>query len=161
MKVIKNLIPYLAIIALVMMIRSFIATPIIVQGDSMKPTLNGNEIMMLKKYDKNFERFDVVVVNKSVEGDNLIKRVIGMPGETIEYKNDQLYINGKVIDDPYGTGITGVIKPITMGENEYFVMGDNRTVSLDSRVLGVIAKDEIEGTVNFVIYPFKKFGKLN
>ena len=72
MKFIKELIPYLAIILIVMIIRTFIVTPIIVKGESMMPTLNGGEFMLLKKYDKSYDRFDIVVVNKNVEGDNLI-----------------------------------------------------------------------------------------
>ncbi len=161
MKIIKQITPYLIIIALVMLLRTFIITPIIVQGSSMNPTLLGNEIMILKKYDTNYKRFDIVVVNKSVEGDNLIKRVIGLPGETIKYSNDKLYINGEVLEDPYATGITGNFQELTLGKDEYFLMGDNRTVSLDSRVLGIIKKDEIEGIVDFIIFPFKKFGKVN
>ena len=161
MKIIKSLIPYLVIIIVVMIIRTFIVTPIIVQGGSMQPTLSGNELMILKKYDTNYKRFDIVVVNKSVEGDNLIKRVIGLPGETIRYDNEKLYINDEVFEDPYASGVTGTFQSITLGEDEYFVMGDNRTISLDSRVLGPIKRAEIEGTVNFIIYPFKEFGNVN
>ena len=160
MKRIKELIPYLIIILVVISIRTFIITPIIVQGESMVPTLDGREIMILKKYDTTYERFDIVVVNKSVEGDNLIKRVIGLPGETIRYKNGKLYINGKIIDDKYAYGNTGNFQEITLGEDEYFLMGDNREISLDSRSLGIIKKSEIEGTVGIILFPFNKFGTV-
>lgn len=160
MKRIKELIPYLIIILVVITIRTFIVTPIIVQGESMSPTLDGGEVMLLKKYDTSYERFDIVVVNKSVEGDNLIKRVIGLPGETIRYKNNKLYINGKIIEDGYASGDTGNFQEITLGEDEYFLMGDNREVSLDSRRLGIIKKSEIEGTVGIVIFPFNKLGTI-
>ena len=160
MKFIKEAIPYLAIILVVILIRTFIITPIIVDGESMVPTLDGNEIMLLKKYDKNYERFDVVVVSKSVEGDNLIKRVIGLPGETIRYKNNNLYINDEIIEDTYGYGETSNFVEITLGSDEYFLMGDNREISLDSRILGVIKKHEIEGTAGLIIYPFNKIGKI-
>ncbi len=160
MKIIKELIPYILIIVVVMLIRTFVATPIIVQGSSMNPTLDGNEIMMLKKYDNDYERFDIVVVDKSVEGDNIIKRIIGLPGETISYSDDILYINNKAMEDPYKIGITGAFSQVTLGEDEYFLMGDNRTVSLDSRVLGAIKKDKLEGTVDFIVFPFNKFGKV-
>ncbi len=160
MKVIKELIPYLMIILIVIVIRTFLFTPIMVQGESMVPTLDGNEIMILKKYDTSYERFDIVVVSKSVEGDNLIKRVIGLPGETIEYKDNKLYINNKVIEDVYGSGKTEDFYQVTLGEDEYFLMGDNRKISLDSRILGVIKKEEIEGTVGIVLYPFSRFGKV-
>lgn len=160
MKYIKEVIPYLIIILVVLIIRTFIVTPIIVEGESMAPTLDGGEIMILKKYDTSYERFDIVVVNKSVEGDNLIKRIIGLPGETIRYRNKKLYINDKVIEDEYGYGDTGNFKEITLGDNEYFLMGDNREISLDSRSLGVIKNTEIEGTVGIILFPFSKFGKV-
>lgn len=160
MKLIKELIPYLIIILIVVTIRTFIVTPIIVQGNSMVPTLNGKEIMLLKKYDTDYERFDIVVVNKNVEGDNLIKRVIGLPGETIKYRNNKLYINNEVIEDVYAYGNTNNFKEITLGKDEYFLMGDNREISLDSRLLGVIKHQEIEGTVGIILFPFNKFGKV-
>ena len=160
MKIIKELIPYLVIILVVVIVRTFIVTPIIVQGDSMHPTLEGKEVMLLKKYDTSYNRFDIVVVNKSVEGDNLIKRVIGLPGETIRYKNNNLYINDKIIEDPFAYGITDNFQEVTLGNDEYFLMGDNREISLDSRSIGVIKKQEIEGTVGIVIYPFSKFGSV-
>lgn len=160
MKYIRELIPYLIIILVVVSIRTFIVTPIVVQGESMEPTLDGGEIMILKKYDTSYERNDIVVVNKSVEGDNLIKRVIGLPGETIKYRKDKLYINGIVVEDIYANGDTGNFKEITLGDDEYFLMGDNREISLDSRTLGVIKKAEIEGTVGIVLYPFTKFGSV-
>lgn len=158
MRFIKESIPYLAIILLVITIRTFIVTPVIVRGDSMYPTLDGNEVMLLKKYDTNYERFDIVVINKSVEGDNLIKRVIGLPNETIRYKNGLLYINDNLVDDTYAYGETENFQEITLGDDEYFVMGDNRRVSLDSRIIGVIKKDEVEGTVGPIVYPFNKVG---
>lgn len=160
MKFIKELIPYLAIIVGVLLIRTFVVTPIIVRGESMVPSLEGGELMILKKYDTSYERFDIVVVNKKVEGDNLIKRVIGLPNETIRYKNNKLYINDKIIDDVYAYGDTENFKEIALGEDEYFLMGDNREVSLDSRSLGVIKKSEIDGTVGIVLFPFNKFGKV-
>ena len=158
MKFIKESIPYLFIIVIVGIIRTFIVTPIIVQGESMVPTLKGGELMILKKYDKSFERFDIVVVNKNVEGDNLIKRVIGLPGETIRYKNNNLYINDEIIKDVYAFGETGNFQEVTLDDDEYFLMGDNREISLDSRALGVIKKNEIEGTTNIILYPFNKIG---
>lgn len=160
MKFIRELIPYLIIILVVLILRTFIVTPIIVSGESMVPTLDGGELMLLKKYDTSYERFDIVVVNKNVEGDNLIKRVIGLPGETIRYRNGNLYINDEIIEDTYAYGETGNFREITLGDDEYFLMGDNREISLDSRTLGIIKKKEIEGTVGIVLYPFNKFGSV-
>ena len=161
MKFIKEIIPYLFILLIVLVLRTFIATPIFVSGESMVPTLYGGELMILKKYDTIYERFDIVVVNKNVEGNNLIKRVIGLPGETIKYRNNKLYINGEEIEDTYAFGQTKNFSEITLGEDEYFLMGDNREVSKDSRVIGVIKKQEIEGTVGIILYPFDEFGSVD
>lgn len=160
MKFIKESIPYLTIILIVLFIRTFIITPVIVKGNSMVPTLDNNEIMLLEKYNHKYQRFDVVVVNKSVEGNNLIKRVIGLPNEKIKYINNKLYINDKEVKDTYAYGKTGNFREISLSDDEYFLMGDNREVSLDSRLLGIIKKKEIEGKVKIVLYPFKKFGKI-
>lgn len=93
MKVIKEFIPYLVIILIVVLIRCFVVTPVRVSGTSMYPTLKNNDIVLLKKFDKNIERFDIVVFNYN--NSKLIKRVIGLPGETVKYVNGILYINNK------------------------------------------------------------------
>ena len=160
MKFLKSLIPYVIIIIVVVLIRSFIVTPVRVNGQSMYPTLKGGEIMILNKLGK-VNRFDIVVLKIESEEDNLIKRIIGMPGETVEIKNNEIYINDKVLKDKYGYGLTYDIDKVTLGDDEYFILGDNRKISLDSRVFGTIKKDEIKGTTNFIIYPFKSFGKVN
>lgn len=160
MKYLKELYPYIIIIIVVVLIRTFIVTPIRVNGDSMVPTLESKEIMILKKYDKSFDRFDIVVVDKSVEGSNLIKRVIGLPNERIKCKDGKIYINGKKIDDVYAYGETEDFLEITLKDNEYFVMGDNREVSLDSRNFGAVFDYELKGTTNLVIFPFSKAGKV-
>ena len=160
MKYLKELYPYIIIIIVVVLIRTFIVTPIRVNGDSMVPTLESKEIMILKKYDKSFDRFDIVVVDKSVEGSNLIKRVISLPNERIKCKDGKIYINGKKIDDVYAYGETEDFLEITLKDNEYFVMGDNREVSLDSRKFGAVFDYELKGTTNLVIFPFSKAGKV-
>lgn len=159
MKLLKSLIPYLIIIVVVVLIRTFIATPVKVNGNSMAPTLKGNEVMILNKLGQ-INRFDIVVLKLDDENDNLIKRVIGLPGETIEIQDNKIYINDEELEDNYGDGITYNIDKVTLEEDEYFVLGDNRTVSLDSRVFGKINKSEIKGTTNFIVYPFKSFGKV-
>ncbi len=159
MKFIRSLIPYIIIIVVVVFIRTFIITPVKVNGTSMYPTLEGDEIMLLNKLGA-IDRFDIVVLKLDGEQNNLIKRIIGLPGETVEIKNNEIYINDELLDDPYGTGITYNIDPVTLGEDEYFILGDNRIVSLDSRVFGKIHRSEIKGTTNFIMYPFSKIGKV-
>lgn len=159
MKFVKSLLPYVIIIIVVVLIRSFIVTPVRVNGASMYPTLNGGEIMLLNKLGK-IDRYDIVVLKLQNGEDNLIKRIIGMPGETVEIRDNDIYINDKKIDDKYGFGVTYNIDKVELQEDEYFILGDNRKISLDSRVFGKIHKNEIKGTTNFVIYPFKSFGKV-
>lgn len=159
-KYIREAIPYVVIIVVVVLIRTFIVTPIRVNGDSMDPTLKDKELMILKKYDTDYNRFDIVVVDDSVEGSNLIKRIIGLPGEKIKCKDGKIYINGKKMDDVYGFGKTSDFLEVKLKNNEYFVMGDNRGVSKDSRMFGAVYHDELKGTTNLIIYPFSKFGKV-
>ena len=160
MKILKNLVPYIIIIVVVVFVRTFIITPVKVNGNSMYPTLEGNEIMLLNKLGS-VERFDIVVLETNKYEGDLIKRVIGLPGETIEIKNNEIYINDELLDDPYGYGITYNIDPVTLGDDEYFVLGDNRIISLDSRSFGAIHRSEIMGTTNFIMYPFGKIGKVD
>lgn len=161
MKFLKSLIPYIIIIAIVVIVRTYIVTPVRVNGSSMYPTLKGGEIMLLNKLGK-IERNKIVVLKLKGDKENLIKRVIGLPGETIAIYNNKVFINGKEYPDPYKEGYTlsHNFEELTLGEDEYLVLGDNREVSLDSRVLGPIKAEDIKGTTNFVMYPFKSFGKV-
>jgi len=157
---IKEYLPFTLFVLLIIGIRIFICSPINVNGSSMSTTLKDGDIMLLNKIGlkKGINRFDIVVVKN--DGSYLIKRVVGLPNETLSYKDEKLYINGKVVEDKYNLNFTGDIEPIEIGNNEYFVMGDNRNISKDSRMIGTIKKDRIIGKTNFVIYPFNKFGKV-
>lgn len=159
MKLLRSLVPYIIIIVVVVFIRTFIITPVKVNGNSMYPTLEGDEIMLLNKLGV-IDRFDIVVVELDGEEQNLIKRVIGLPGEKVEIQNNQIYINDELLEDEYGYGVTYNIDPVVLGNDEYFVLGDNRIISLDSRVFGKIDRSEIKGTTNFIMYPFGKIGKV-
>ncbi|MDD2470036.1 MAG: signal peptidase I [Bacilli bacterium] len=164
MKVIKTIIEYLFIIILVIIIRTFIVTPIEVTGRSMETTLHNKDIMILNiiGYRLNgIERFDIVVIKEQDE--YLIKRVIGLPGEIIEYKDNQLYINNKLNNDiiDYPTDdftTTELTENGVIPNDKYFVLGDNRNNSADSRIIGLIDKNKIIGKTNLIIFPFKHFG---
>lgn len=159
-KIIKNLkelIPYILILIIVLIIRTFIATPIKVNGSSMYDTLDGSEFMILNKLGK-VERYDIVVVD--TPSDELIKRIYGLPGEKISIENNAIYINDKKIEDIYAYGETSDYDAIVLASDEYFILGDNRVVSLDSRTIGPVKKSQIKGTTDFVLFPFKKFGKI-
>lgn len=159
MKLLENLLPYIIVIIIVVLIRTFIVTPVKVHGNSMYPTLKGNEIMLLNKLGK-IDRYDIVVVKLEDREDNLIKRVIGLPNETIEIRDSIIYINDEKIEDTYALGETTNVDKITLGSDEYFILGDNRIVSLDSRIFGKIKRKDIKGTTNFIMYPFNRIGKV-
>ena len=153
---------YIIIIIVVVLVRSFIITPAIVDGASMDNTLNDGNLVIINKFIYRFkepERFQIVVVKNDTDRDKIIKRIIGLPGETLEYKDNKLYINGELVEENYIHGETENFN-VKVSENEYFVMGDNRVVSKDSRILGGFQKKDIVGKVNFRIYPFDKFGVL-
>lgn len=157
MKWIREIAVYLLLILAVILLRMFIVTPVCVEGSSMLPTLKNGEILLLKKYDKSIERFDIVVLNYN--GQKLVKRVIGLPGETVVYKDNKLYINNEEIKD-IQTGYRTNDFSYVVSEGAYFVLGDNRIDSLDSRIIGEISKERIEGVTSFAIFPFSSFGSI-
>lgn len=156
----KEILSYIIIIVVVLLIKHYVITPIKVNGNSMNNTLKNKDIMILDKISYRFqeiERFDIVVIKKG--NDYLIKRVIGMPGETVEYKNNKLYINDKNIDEKFIHEKTNdFIMEEKIPDDCYFVVGDNRPVSNDSRYIGVINKKDILGKTSLVIFPFSRFG---
>ena len=164
-KIFKELLPYILIVVIVVTIRTFIITPVRVDGASMDPTLKDGQILLLSKISNNYKRFDIVVINKN--GTRIVKRIIGLPGETLEYKKSRLYINGKIVKDKINIEIENFdLKSLyginTIPEGYYFVMGDNRNNSSDSRDprIGLVKKSEIEGKTVFRIWPFNNFGTL-
>lgn len=165
-KIIKELYPYVVIIIAVVLFRTFIATPVRVDGDSMNSTLNNGEILILNKLNKSYDRFDIVVIN--INKTKLVKRVIGLPGENIEYKDNELYIDGQKIDDIETSRTSNFsLKELynidEIPEGYYFVMGDNRGNSMDSRDyrVGLIKESDIVGTTTLRLFPFTKIGKFN
>lgn len=144
-------------------------------GPSMQPTFHqGDRVIALRH--KTVKRNDVVILDAPDEpGELYIKRVIGLPGETVESKNDKMYINGKYLAQPYlkeykskmpaGQLLTNnftlkndtATNRNTVPKDSYFVMGDNRTVSKDSRMIGFIKKKKIEGVVVLRYWPLNRF----
>lgn len=158
-KILKEIIPYIIIIIVVLIIKTYIFTPIMVNGSSMDDTLKNKDIMILDKIGmkiNGIKRFDIVVIETN--RGKIIKRVIGMPGETIEYKDNKLYINDKEVKDNYGSTKTSDISKREIPNNMYFVLGDNRIDSLDSEELGPFLEKDILGHATFIIYPFNRIG---
>ena len=159
----KRIRPYLTD----MLVAAFIATLLfkvifnisIVSGSSMVPTFHNGDILILSHISYNIERGDVIVF-KNEERGNLVKRVIGVPGDTIEIKESTVYRNGEALNEDYinsgyfGSGdLTG---PVTVREGTYFVMGDNRPDSYDSRMngVGLVDKDKVIGEYLIRVFPF-------
>lgn len=155
---IKNNLVFTLILIAIILIRLFLFSPIRVNGTSMYPTLQDKEFMILNKIalKDGINRFDIVVVKTN--NTNIIKRVIALPGESVMYKDNKLYINGKVVEDNYSKTPTEDFDNIVLKEDEYFVMGDNREVSKDSRIIGPVNIKNIKGKTNLVFFPFNKIG---
>lgn len=172
--------PYLIIIFFIVIIRLFIATPVSVNGSSMYPTLESGDTMILYKLVKTtrgIKREDIVVIE--TDSGKLIKRVIGIPGDVITYKketkNDEeiyvLYRNGKKVEEKYINQETinktcneewEICKTeVKISKGEYYVLGDNRGNSKDSRMIGTVSIDDILGTTEIIIFPFNRIGIKN
>ena len=161
MKVIKTLLPYLLIIVVIILIRTFIITPVRVDGTSMNKTLADGDILLLYKLAK-IDRSDIVVLDEEYDDEIIIKRIIGLPGETVEIKDGDVYINDILMpDDEYAYGDTSDYDKITLGNDEYFILGDNRLISKDSRYFGAVKKDDIMGEAVFRLWPFSGFGLID
>ncbi|MFD2729104.1 signal peptidase I [Enterococcus camelliae] len=155
--------------AIAIVVRGFLLIPIQVEGKSMQSTLNKNDWVVVEKV-TNIRRFDIVVF-RLPDGNTYIKRVIGLPGESIEYVNDQLFINGSRVNEPFlienrtkihdknsytnNFSIKELLDVKKLGKDSYFVMGDNRRISKDSRSFGAVSADEIIGKAVFVYYPIR------
>lgn len=159
MKIIKEIIPYIVIVLVVVLIRTFIITPVRVDGDSMKNTLKNGDILLLYKLGS-INRLDIIVLDEEKDNEKIIKRVIGLPGETVAIKKGKIYVNDKVIDDEFAYGETSDYDKVTLEDDEYFILGDNRLISKDSRYFGPIKKSEIKGKIVFRLFPFTKIGTV-
>ncbi|MBO4347617.1 MAG: signal peptidase I [Lachnospiraceae bacterium] len=171
-ELLKTSLYLLGLLLLALFIVTFIGQRTIVDGTSMCDTLSDKDNLIVDKITYRFrnpERFEVIVFPYQKEKRNyFIKRVIGLPGETVYIDEDgNIFINDVLLEENFGReriedpGIA--INPIVLGEDEYFVMGDNRNDSFDSRftAVGNIKKENIIGRAWLRIYPFKKIGFVN
>ena len=164
----------LVVLLLTSLVIRYIGQRTMVEGISMEPTLYDGDNLILDKVTYRFsdpKRFDIVVFPfKYKEKTNYIKRIIGLPGETVTIEDyGCIYINGEILPESYGKEIISsdriglAYEPIVLGEDEYFVMGDNRNHSTDSRteVVGNVKRSEIIGRAWLRIWPFSRFGFIS
>ena len=145
-------------IALALVIRTFLFQFVRVQGSSMIDTLQNNEIMFTTRLDYwtgDPARFVVVICHYPNRTENFVKRVVGLPGDTVEIKNGYLYVNGEKYEETYLTHRPDYeLAPYTVPEGKYFVLGDNRSNSNDSHLVGCLLRSQIVGHVRSVVFPF-------
>lgn len=154
---------FFILLAFIVFFRVFILEPHTVSGSSMDNTFKNGDYVIVDKISyrfKNPEKGDVVVFNPPAEAENtnrFIKRIISKPGEKIEIKDDNTFINNELIPENFIYYKSPKTSPlINLQEDEYFVMGDNRFASFDSRYWGPVTKEAIEGRVLLRLYPFDK-----
>ena len=172
-EMISTLVYLLGVLCLTWLVITFVGQRTEVDGSSMEPMLSDGDNLIVDKITYRFsspKRFDIIVFPfKQEKNTYYIKRIIGLPGETVQIDlQGNIYINGEVLEENYGREVilpenVGVaISPIVLGEDEYFVMGDNRNNSRDSRaeVIGNIKKADIVGRAWVRIWPLSKLGIL-
>lgn len=163
---------YLFLLVFVLYIApNYLLQKIAVDGTSMENTLFDSEHVLIERVSRYFDgpdRFDIVVFTKN-HGNyskTYIKRIIGLPGDTVQIIGSSIYINGEVLEEDFGKdpiSFAGTAAgEIKLGEDEYFVLGDNRTVSVDSRdaKVGKVKKEELDGVVILRISPLNSFGTV-
>ncbi|MFR8547414.1 MAG: signal peptidase I [Lachnospiraceae bacterium] len=161
----------LFVVVFVYVVITFVGQRTVVDGRSMNPNLNDGDNLIVEKLSYRFkdpERFDIIVFPpQGAPNEHYIKRIIGLPGETVQIDMDgTIYINGEILEEDYGLETIQnpgrAAEPITLGEDEYFVLGDNRNNSTDSRTekVGNVKRDTITGRAWVRIWPLSDFGVL-
>lgn len=174
-EIISTLLTFAVVFAIVWGIQQVALQPFMVDGHSMDYTLADRERLFMWKLGE-VDRFDVVIIKAPNNPKKMyVKRVIGLPGDTIEMKNDQLNLNGKTLEEPYLKAkqdefngnftddftLEQITGSTTVPEGKIFVMGDNRQNSLDGRSFGFVDVDSVVGEANIVYWPINKMGLLD
>ncbi len=172
-EMISTLLYLLGVLCLTWLVIAFVGQRTEVDGLSMEPMLSDGDNLIVDKITYRFkdpERFDIIVFPFKLEEETYyIKRIIGLPGETVQIdEQGNIYIDGEVLAEGYGREIIrpdtiGIARnPVVLGDDEYFVMGDNRNNSMDSRseIVGNIHREDIIGRAWLRIWPFSRFGFL-
>lgn len=132
--------------------RLYVFEPFAVSGETMSPTYNSGDYLLINKLDKSFERGDVVVFRYPKDPSKFfLKRIIGLPSEKVDIQDGKVFINGQVLNESYYSGETLPDSSLTLYQDQYFVMGDNRNASADSRMWGPVTKSSIQGKIFYNI----------
>ncbi|HJB00098.1 MAG TPA: signal peptidase I [Candidatus Mediterraneibacter merdavium] len=172
--ILKELLAWLMVIAVGVaasyLVVTFVGQRTQVSGESMETTLSDGDHLIVDKISYRFnepQRYDIIVFPYRLEKNTYyIKRIIGLPGETVQVVDGYVYINGVQLDEHYGNDVMNeaglAAEPLTLGPDEYFVLGDNRNNSQDSRTanVGVIHRDEVLGRAWVRIWPLSDFGVI-
>lgn len=174
-EIFSTIVMFLVMFLVILGVYKYIAEPFIVDGASMEYTLRSGERLWMLKLN-NIDRFDVVIFPAPSDEEKLyVKRVIGVPGDTIAYENGELILNGEAMNEPYlaqkeseydgnftyDFTLEEITGEITVPEGKLFVMGDNRRNSLDGRRFGFIDADDVLGEADFIHWPLNEFGLLD
>jgi len=179
---IKDFLPAIIVtvvsVAAIVLIYTFVGGPMAIEGSSMEPVLLDGDIVIINRlaysYDNEPQRYDLIAFEYSEDSSRkFVKRIIGMPGDVIKIEDDVVYVDygegfvklGEYYGYFEGEGNANLSNygPVTLSEGEYFVLGDNRYLSKDSRFqdIGLVNADQIIGKVTFRIFPLSGFGSLN
>lgn len=167
---VKTIVKDILIACVIAFVISLFIRPTLVKETSMEPTVRADDYVIMSKQSYTFgkiERGDIVVFKSDLKLDEthnklLIKRVIGIPGDIITISDGNVYLNGNLVNEPYIApgGTVGEIYNLTVPKRQAFVMGDHRSVSIDSRKFGCIKQKDIVGQAVFRLYPFNKIGVI-
>lgn len=165
-KVLKSTFSSLIVVAAIAVLVATLALPVLqIQGSSMEPTLNDEEIVVLLKTSK-LTRGQLCCF--SYQNKLLIKRIVGIPGDSIIIDTEgYVYVNGDKLDEPYvidrAYGECDIEFPFNVTDNHYFILGDHRSTSIDSRssVVGLVSSEQVVGRIFFRIWPFEKIGDID
>lgn len=154
-------------VVIALCLRFFVFELVTVNGDSMNPTLKNEQSIFMEKISRNFGNLDrrqIVIVRYPDREGAYVKRIVGLPGDTVEVRDGSLWINGERQDEPYlkDSVISYDMAPVVVPENHYFVMGDNRNNSMDSHdsFIGPIPFENVLGHALFIIWPFDEIRSL-
>lgn len=154
-------------ILIALFVRNFVFNLAVVNQTSMYPTLHPKNVVVVNRINdlrKNYNRGDIIIFKSPEDSKNLIKRLIGLPGETVEIKDGEVFINGQKLEEDYlqdGVYTDSIESKFILKDDEFFAMGDNREGSFDCRNFGPVKTKALMGTTTIRILPFSAMGKID